>query len=129
MAKREPLSTRFWRKVAMVYHPDGTLDYDACWLWQGNHTSSMYGYGQIRADAPSRRLLKAHRVAYDLWYPGAPLLPTQDACHQCDVILCCNPLHIHPGTHRENMRDYIRKYGRLGVEKRPPAPRPLFEAL
>lgn len=29
--------------------------------------------------------------------------------HKCDTRRCCNPEHTHPGTHRANMRDMVRK--------------------
>jgi hypothetical protein len=47
-----------------------------------------------------------------------------DACHTCDNTICCNPDHLFWGTHRANMRDYIVKYGRVAVSKRPLPPRP-----
>lgn len=121
--RQRPLEVRFWEKVDRSGGPD------ACWPWLGGCTTRRYGsavyrYGQIRAGAPSRRVLLAHRVALIFATGEAP--PELDACHRCDNTLCCNnERHLFWGTHRENMRDYAAKYGRLGVGKTAPlAPRP-----
>jgi len=59
------------------------------------------------------------------------LKPGEDVCHRCDEPLCCNPAHLYAGSHRENMREYWRKYGRPGGRVRfsgkiplPPRPQP-----
>lgn len=102
---------------------------DACWPWTGyvgKNRGTGRGYGQIRDDYMAQggtgKLLKTHRLALKLWTKRDE--PAMDACHTCDNSVCCNPTHLFWGTHRENMRDYIVKYGRIAVEKRPLPPRP-----
>ena len=121
--RRRPLADRFWEKVDTSGGPD------ACWPWTAGRTTrshgpSVYYYGLIRAGDGERRILLAHRVA--LMLDTGEMPEDRDACHTCDNTLCCNPAHLFWGSHRENMLDYIRKYGRLGVEKRPPLPKPLL---
>lgn len=129
MTARVPLLVRFFAKVNKAGPvPALCPELGPCWLWTGatsQKTSARYVL--IRADAPSRQRLLAHRVA--LAIADGVMPDDRDACHKCDNPLCVNPDHLFWGTHRENMRDYARKYGRIAVEKRPPAPRPIFQAL
>lgn len=115
------IAARFWAKV------DRSAGREACWPWLGyiakDETRSPLGYGQFRTGAPlERRLVKAHRFALFLMTGSLP--EGMDACHECDNTVCCNPDHLFWGTHQQNMRDYVMKYGRIGIEKRPPIPRP-----
>lgn len=115
------LAERLWAKVDRSAGDDE----HACWPFTGyigQNRGTGRGYGQIRDAAPSRKILKAHRVALIL--SSGEDKPEMDACHTCDNSVCCRPLHLFWGTHRENMKDYILKYGRVAVEKRPLPPRP-----
>lgn len=121
---RVPLVERFWAKV----NKNGPIpalcpELGPCFLWTGGTSkkTSAY-YGLIRADAPSRKRLGAHRVSLAL--STGTMLDDMDACHRCDTPLCVNPGHLFWGTHRQNMQDYAAKYGRIAVEKRPLPPRP-----
>jgi hypothetical protein len=120
------IADRFWRKVDTSGGPD------ACWPWLGyvmrDELRSPQGYGQFRPSGVlGRRLWKAHRFALFLATGEVP--QGMDACHECDNTVCCNPSHLWWGTHQENMAHYVKKYGRIGVDKRPPAPRPLLFGL
>lgn len=86
---------RFWSKV------DVAANTDECWPW--NASVDKFGYGQVWHD---RRLLRSHRVAYEIVNgdPG-PLY----VLHSCDNPLCCNPTHLFLGTQADNMRDKQRK--------------------
>lgn len=82
-----------------------------CWLWTGYKNER--GYGVIYSGAPQRRVLKAHRVVYELEkgkIPNGLIL-----CHHCDTPACVNPNHMFVGTHRENVLDMLRK-GRRKTE-------------
>lgn len=81
-----------------------------CWVWTGKMFGNGYGCWH-----PSKHVyLLAHRVAYECWIGTIPV--GQEVCHHCDRKLCINPLHLFPGTHADNMQDYLRKF--------PPAPGP-----
>lgn len=99
---RSLLEQRFWLKVD-IRGPD------ECWEWQG---ACARGYGRVIATAPSRRLLYAHRVAWELAY--GPIPEGMLVCHHCDNKGCCNPSHLFVGTQSDNMRDAFTK-GRLHV--------------
>ena len=83
------LYQRFWAKVNKT---------DTCWLWTA---CARGGYGQISAGGRSRKILSAHRVAYEMLV--GPIPEGLDLDHLCRVTLCVNPKHLEPVTHRENL--------------------------
>lgn len=83
-----PLADRFWPKVQKT---------DGCWLWK---SCVVRGYGVIQ-DGP--KLLKAHRVAYEL--AKGPIPRGLIVLHKCYNPLCVNPDHLVAGDHKENARD------------------------
>jgi hypothetical protein len=87
---RRPLIDRFWEKV------DRTGD---CWVWTA--ATVRDGYGCIGDGAPSRRVLDAHRLAYQ-WLKG-PIPEGLELDHLCRNRRCVNPDHMEAVTHRENM--------------------------
>jgi DNA-binding CsgD family transcriptional regulator len=78
-----------------------------CWLWLGGTTSGG-DYGAIedtRAELGRKyESMQVHRVAWAL-ANKQPLSPDFIVRHRCDVSMCCNPEHLEPGTHADNMRD------------------------
>ncbi len=99
--KRTPLAERFWAKVEKS---------DGCWTWTG---ANYIGYGQISEGGRDGRLLKAHRVAYELLV--GPIPDGLDLDHLCRNPSCVNPAHLEPVTHRENLR---RGMGLVGINAR-----------
>lgn len=81
-----------------------TVTPGGCWIWSGAVQGD--GYGVVRYDG---RHWLIHRLLYTL-YTGA--IPTgAELDHTCVVRRCCNPAHLEPVTHAENMR-------RLAVRRR-----------
>lgn len=77
--------------------------FSPCWVWTGNLTTE--GYGSIRVGSRTdgtRRMRHAHRVAYEAKYGDFP--SNMDPDHLCRVRACCNPEHIQPVSHSENVR-------------------------
>ncbi len=74
-----------------------------CWIFQGHVTYA--GYGHIRKG--NRKTVKAHRWAYEHFYER--LDDKELVRHLCDNRLCCNPLHLQKGTHKENMQDMVSR--------------------
>lgn len=70
---------------------------DDCWEWQGCINDS--GYGTIHFRGKSHG---AHRVAYHLTHGEIPNDVELD--HLCRNRRCCNPRHLEPISHDENMR-------------------------
>lgn len=73
-----------------------------CWIWQGNTQSS--GYGCIKAFGV---MVSCHRLSYELYNGKIP--DGMEVMHSCDNPLCINPDHLSLGTHKDNMRDMIKK--------------------
>lgn len=74
-----------------------------CWPWQ--RSRSRGGYGRVEINCHGRQ---AHRLIWEAF--NSTILPLDVfACHACDNPWCCNPRHIFPGTHTENMRDMVAK--------------------
>ncbi len=73
--------------------------------------------GRIRADFPSRKWLLAHRVALalstDAVIPGAEV----ECAHSCDNPICVNPRHLEWKSHKDNMADYIAKFGKIAARR------------
>lgn len=90
---------QFWRQA------DQSNGADACWLWTRNcGFAGRKGYGQYYFNG---RKITAHRMAYQL--VCGPIPPKMEVCHTCDTPSCCNPKHLFPGTHQQNMQDRSRK--------------------
>jgi hypothetical protein len=72
-----------------------------CWPWVGRTTKA--GYGQISLGKyDGQRTLYVHRVAYELLVGTIPEGLVID--HLCCNRTCCNPAHLEPVTHAENVR-------------------------
>jgi len=85
------------------YLPD-TLDETQCWEWQGSMNYKNGGYGQL---GHNKKILKAHRVSYEIHY--AEPLNDLHCLHKCDNPSCVNPLHLFAGTNLDNVRDKVKK--------------------
>ena len=91
---------RFWTKVDVA----GT---DDCWLWTAARfkCDALFEnqYGQFRLDG---KPALAHRVSYMIAhgdYPAGGLL----VLHGCHNPPCVNPVHLHSGTHVQNMVEMV----------------------
>jgi hypothetical protein len=75
-----------------------TIDLDTgCWVWRRARTRA--GYGTLTVDG---RTQYAHRIYYEGYVADIPM--GFDLDHLCKNPACCNPDHLEPVTHAENMR-------------------------
>ncbi len=81
---------RFWPKVRIGGPGE-------CWPWTAGSTNE---YGHFYANGET---LQAPRVAYELAH--GPIPDSLMIRHTCDNPPCCNPAHLEPGTHVQNMLD------------------------
>lgn len=90
-------------------HFDKSAGPDGCWLWTGQ-VNPQTGYGDVPDSTAGGKRTSAHRRAYKLTFgdPG-PL----SVLHRCDTKLCGNPLHLFPGTPRDNWQDALDKGRRV----------------
>lgn len=72
--------------------------------------------GHIREAGRGSRMLQVQRVALVLDGRGT-LESVREAGHTCDNPICCNPAHLVWMSRKQNARDYVRKFGRIGVSK------------
>jgi hypothetical protein len=87
---------RFWSYV------DIRAD-EECWPWVG--ATDGRGYGRFWFDG---RTIQAHRFAYEAAL-GETIPADHYGCHSCDYPPCCNPAHVWPGTHADNVADCVAK--------------------
>jgi hypothetical protein len=73
------------------------IDDDGCWLFQG--CVNAHGYGQVSGDDGQSRL--THRVVWEFFEGAVP--DGLELDHLCRVTACCNPGHLEPVTHAENI--------------------------
>lgn len=81
-----------------------------CWEWLGPKAPS--GYGITRVNGHNEFV---HRLYYILMKGDIP--EGLEIMHSCDNPCCCNPDHLTPGTHAENMQDRTRKYRKQQLNK------------
>lgn len=89
----EDQKSRFWAKIAITANPN------KCWNWLATGAYGMFRVG--------RRMYLAHRIAYKLVTGSDP--GEMELLHSCDNPKCCNPNHLSPGTHWDNMQDMAEK--------------------
>jgi hypothetical protein len=85
-----PLAVRFWSRVQKTR---------GCWFFGG---SPRRGYGRLW-DNTQRRVVSAHRKAWELYYGPVPI--GLSVCHHCDVENCVRPSHLFIGTTGDNVAD------------------------
>lgn len=93
---------------------------DECWLWKSGTNKDGIPYFTLDG-----KKWIAYRLVYSLVNPAWDHSnPREVLRHQCkdeagraiDNPLCCNPKHVIPGTHLENMLDMASR-GRSGLTK------------
>jgi hypothetical protein len=84
------LPARFWSKVSLC-------EQTGCWLFVGARNRDGYGSFSLGGKVRS-----AHRVAYEVLVGPVPHGLELDHA-RCQTPACCNPSHLEPVTHRENM--------------------------
>lgn len=82
--------------------PDFVVSDSGCWL--RTKRVDRDGYGRI-----GKRTL-AHRYFWEAF--NGPIPDGLELDHLCRVTSCCNPSHLEPVTHRENM---LRGEGNIGA--------------
>lgn len=91
-----------------------------CWLWKEPVNDKGLPYFQV----DGRKYL-AYRLTYWLTHPEWDINNSREyILHSCvdtlgnavDNPLCCNPAHLRPGTHEENMMDMMLR-GRSGLTR------------
>jgi hypothetical protein len=82
-----------------------------CHLWTGGTTTGgRYGQFYVGRINGKKTHRNSHRVALEMH--SGPLSVGINACHRCDVTLCCNPRHLVAGTQLFNIQDAWKK-GRI----------------
>jgi hypothetical protein len=93
---KRSLEPRLWSRIQRG-------EPDECWPWTGRTNDP--GYGMVAVDGRTNQ--RAHRVLYILL--NGPLDDDVEIRHTCDNPPCCNPAHLIPGSHLENMDDMVSR--------------------
>lgn len=97
---------RFWSRVDRENGPVHPTLGTPCWPW--TRTLCEWGYGRVRVPvALGGRLVRAHRVAWELQYGEIP--PGMHVLHKCDNPACQRGDHLFLGTNDDNVRDKVAK--------------------
>lgn len=93
MSRKPTTEDRFWAKVAKGDGPD------ACWMWTAAVQTTGYGaFGLPSTDGSPRRVVLAHRYAYEL--ANGTIEEGAQLDHLCPNALCVNPDHLTLGAKR-----------------------------
>jgi hypothetical protein len=65
-----------------------------------------------------KRMQQAHRIAYEAF--RGPIAAGLEIDHLCRNPRCCNPVHLEPVTHRENVRRGKAAQPRTGIRRKAP---------
>lgn len=81
-------------------------DETGCWMWPGATAGpATHRYGSVGTGSRSdgtRRNRATHIVTWEHF--EGPVPEGLELDHLCRVTLCCNPGHLEPVTHAENLR-------------------------
>lgn len=89
-----PLEGLVEKEAAKAIIADRVRVDGGCWVWT---RGTLKGYGILRVNG---RNVRAHRLAFFAWRHDTRL----DLDHLCRNRSCCNPDHLEPVTHAENVR-------------------------
>lgn len=95
-------SNRFWNNVEKQT--------TGCWNWKLSVYKKGLPYGQVRVRKKKskedtwRTHLRTHQAAYMI-HNETTLPKGLVIGHECNNARCCNPEHLVPKTHEENMKD------------------------
>jgi hypothetical protein len=108
LVKRSPAGSseaeRFFDKVDKAGPvAENNPELGHCWLWTASATPNGYGRFVMSADPDGfHRHVPAHVWAYEHLVGPIPDGLVLDH-FACDRRICCNPAHVRPTTHRENI--------------------------
>ena len=89
---------RFWSYVDQSSGPD------ACWPWTRSKQSSGHGKFSLRCPRHDKScMISAAAFAYEV-STTEPIPDGLEPDHLCRNPPCCNPAHLEPVTHKENVR-------------------------
>lgn len=74
---------------------------NGCINWLGAQCGE---YGRVGIKG---KCYSTHRVAYIIAH--GPIEPGKIIRHKCDMPLCCNELHLEPGTYKDNTDDMVKR--------------------
>lgn len=94
--RKTSLEATFWRHV--------TKRDEGCWEWRGARSQFSQGYGHMRFED---RDYVGSRVSWEIH--NGPIPDGLLVLHDCDNKICCNPAHLHLGTHADNMREAVER--------------------
>ena len=96
----DKLPERIRKKIVFTPCPVPNLKGD-CWIWTASRHKFGYGFVGIPDKSGRHRCETAHRAVWFL--VGRKIPKGRELDHLCRVTACCNPDHLEPVTHAENI--------------------------
>lgn len=90
--------SEFWKLEARLRHKI-EIQPSGCWIWIASLDHN--GYGRVR-DTVNNSTKFSHRFIYELLI--GPIPSDLELDHLCRIPSCCNPKHLEPVTHTENVK-------------------------
>jgi hypothetical protein len=83
------------------------IDDNGCWIWTLSvNSKSGYAYTSWNISPVIKKTVLVHRKSYE--YFIGPIPDGMEIDHLCRNRACCNPKHLEPVTHKENVRRGIQ---------------------
>jgi HNH endonuclease len=105
-----PIRERLLEHLTVDLHSTYLVDGAPCWTWITKHGKPSRWYATIGRGGRRGGTLKAHVVAYELWFGPVPEGLQLD--HRCQNPACCNPAHLEAVTQSVNLGRGRHRSGR-----------------
>jgi hypothetical protein len=98
----EAMLQRFLKKIQVRDIPRPAGVEGPCWLWSGQTHPKGYGRFYLGFIDGKKIVMYSHRISFEHFVAIPP--PGYIIDHECNHKLCCNPAHLGPLSHVDNIK-------------------------